>query len=728
MGPRGAAGAGRLARRFVGRRAASADVDTSNDVSASINAAFVSDEKRVLIASLLPSSLPMRTLRPTRLCSPASMLERYTIIERMAVGGMGEVFLARQRGVGGFARTVVLKKLLPDVEENDDAARRLLDEARIVAALSHENVVTIIEVGDEDGLPVMALEYVHGENAGTLRNRAAKRKMPIPVAVCARIVVDAARGLHHAHEATDVEGRPLKVVHRDVAPKNIFVRTDGVSKIGDFGIAAAEARLAKTATGAVTGTLSYMSPEQLSMKPMTGASDQWSLGVVLWELLTGYRLFKADGPAEVIDGILNAKLRSPRRLREGLPKELSDITKMMLQRDPARRFASLELVANAIEGAVPECVGAVGKAAVAAFVDELAGEELRERQRRIEEGAEVTAYAPSPRRTSASRSRPSDVDGSTSASGQTVTVPEGKLRGNAMGASGTGSGVAAQLELPPKRSRAAAVGAVVVVVGVAVAGAVNWLGRPPDPTDLTLEYLHKARPGRGLVLREELHEDAGEYKLAAAKVDPVAVKLAGLCNQRLDALISHHEKSEGARDASKASLAAAELALEDEARTALKPLGDEFAEMALDMWAEECWGPIRWLEPTPAPDVQAGIKTRIVPQIEDTAEWRQGVVRRILKRAGADVDVVMGALWPIVTERQALIARYGAVAIDDMPAIKDKIVERERAGRAVLKAAVAPEVENAVGQVAFIDFDDVGTWVPLFSYLPSVKAKEPGAR
>src|SRR5690606_3482882 len=117
--------------------------------------------------------------------------------------------------------------------------------------------------------------------------RAVKRSSPIPVAVCARIVADAARGLHHAHVATDVEGRPLKVVHRDVAPKNIFVGVDGHSKIGDFGIATAAERLARTATGAVTGTLSYMSPEQLSSKPLGPASDQWSLGVVLWELLTG---------------------------------------------------------------------------------------------------------------------------------------------------------------------------------------------------------------------------------------------------------------------------------------------------------------------------------------------------------------------------------------------------------------------------------------------------------
>jgi serine/threonine protein kinase len=679
------------------------------------------------------------------------VLERYTIIERMAVGGMGEVFLARQRGVGGFSRTVVIKKLLPDVEGNDDAAHRLLDEARIVAALSHENVVSIIEVGTEDELPIMALEYVHGENAGTLRNRAGKRDLAIPIAVCARIVCDAARGLHHAHEATDVEGRRLKVVHRDIAPKNLFVRVDGMTKVGDFGIAAAEQRLAKTATGAVTGTLSYMSPEQISSQPMGPASDQWSLGVVLWELLTGYRLFKAQGPAEVVDGILNAKLRSPRRLREDVPRELSDIAKAMLQRDVGKRFPSMEAVANAIEGAVPECVGVGGRAAVAAFVEDMSGSDLRERLKRIEEGAEVTNFGSSgPKRlkpanspSSASRQAPDgnlgpetgqtrDRGASDTArtSGQTITVPEGKL----LRGSGTGSGVAAPVDLQPQRSwRAAVVGGVVAVAAVIAVGVgLTVSGRPPDPADLTLAFLQDSRPGRSMVLREELLEDAGEYTIDEARMDAVAVVLAGLCDQRLDALIAHFSLPEEARRKASASQAQAELALEERARTALHSIGSEYATAALDMWAEECWGPIRWLEPNPPHEVQANIRTRIIPQIEDTAAWREAVVRRLLKRAGANVDVTMAKLWPIVAERQALIARYGAVPPEEMPAVRAQILAKEQEGRtalaAQLDAKVVATVENAVGQIAFIDFDDVGTWVPLFAYLPSVKAKEPGAR
>ncbi|MBM3963293.1 MAG: serine/threonine protein kinase, partial [Planctomycetes bacterium] len=206
----------------------------------------------------------------------AGLPDRYRVVERIAVGGMGEVFVAHQRGVGGFRRVVVIKRLLPGAEGDDHAARRLLDEARVIAALQHENVVGVIEVGGDDGAPFLALEYVHGENAGTLRTRAHKRGVVLPVIVAARIVADAARGLHHAHVARDTDGRLLHVIHRDIAPKNLFVRTDGLTKVGDFGIARAEDQLAHTATGAIAGTLPYMSPEQLSSEPLGPASDQWS--------------------------------------------------------------------------------------------------------------------------------------------------------------------------------------------------------------------------------------------------------------------------------------------------------------------------------------------------------------------------------------------------------------------------------------------------------------------
>lgn len=315
------------------------------------------------------------------------MQSRYVVIERIAVGGMGEVFVARQQGVGNFRRTVVLKRLLQNAESSDDALVRMLDEARIGAALNHENVVSIIEVG-EDPAPFLALEYVHGENAGTLRARAAKRGLEMPVVVVARIVADSARGLDHAHNAKDVDGQPLRIVHRDIAPKNIFVRHDGVSKVGDFGIAHAAERLYHTATGAVPGTLTYMAPEQLQNDVVTAKTDQFALGIVLWELLTSKRLFGGHnlGPVAVAERILTAKIPPPSTIRPDVPRALDDITCRMLERDPKRRFPDCGEVAAAIEHALPDVAAAVGRAAVKAFVDEVVGAELEERQRRIEFG------------------------------------------------------------------------------------------------------------------------------------------------------------------------------------------------------------------------------------------------------------------------------------------------------------------------------------------------------
>jgi hypothetical protein len=277
------------------------------------------------------------------------------------------------------------------------------------------------------------------------------------------------------------------------------------------------------------------------------------------------------------------------------------------------------------------------------------------------------------------------------------------------------------------RSRATVLAAIVTVV-LAIGGAVAFflLTAPPSPAALTMAALKKAQPGRALVLREEFIEEGSEQD--QARVEAAAEVLMRLCNERIDLNMKHWAKSENDRSRAASELATREYSLESEAKKALSVFPAEFATENLDLWAEECWAPIRWLEPASTNEIQHNVRTRVVPQIEDTTEWRQGVVRRLLKRAGTDVDGVMAQLWPIVTERQALIARYAAVPEGELAAVKEKIDERERIGHELLRTKVSPAFDNAIGQIAFIDFDAVGAWVPLYSYLPSVKAKEPGAR
>jgi eukaryotic-like serine/threonine-protein kinase len=310
------------------------------------------------------------------------MSSGYQLLERLAVGGMGEVFLARQHGRGGFTRIVVIKRPLQDVDSDGEETRRLLDEARVSASLSHQNVVTVHEVGESHGHPFVAMEYVHGVAASTLYNRAQRREREIPVVVAARVVQDVARGLEHAHGAG--------IVHRDVAPKNILVRKDGVSKIADFGVAKAAHRMCRTATGAVPGTLSYMPPEQALNKDVTASSDQFALGVVFWEMLTHQRLFKGQSPAETLERVLCLTVPAPSSLRPEIPAEIDAVVMRMLERDPARRFANLGLVVRALEKALPALSGEDARAMVASTMEKLFGPDLRVRENRFTEEPATT--------------------------------------------------------------------------------------------------------------------------------------------------------------------------------------------------------------------------------------------------------------------------------------------------------------------------------------------------
>ncbi len=270
---------------------------------------------------------------------------KYAILRRHAVGGMGEVFLAKQTGIGGFQRHVILKSLLPDLAEQESFVNQFLDEARVAASLNHSNIVQIYEVGKWRGLYFIAMEYIRGGNLADLRKRAKRAGEDIPIGVGIRILHDAALGLEAAHLAIDHEGQPLHLVHRDISPQNIMVRHDGVTKVVDFGIALASNRATRTATGVLKGKYAYMSPEQISGKDLDGRSDQFSLGVVFWELFTHQRLFKANTDAEVLKKVLNTPAPPVIELRKDFPVYLSQVIEKMLNRDPAQRFTSCEEVA-----------------------------------------------------------------------------------------------------------------------------------------------------------------------------------------------------------------------------------------------------------------------------------------------------------------------------------------------------------------------------------------------
>ncbi len=283
---------------------------------------------------------------------------KYEIQHRIAIGGMGEVFYALQRGVSGFARPVILKVLLPELADSKEQVDQFLDEARIAATLNHPNVVSIYEVGLWQGQFIIAMEYIRGRNLVQLQRRAHQLELRLPPQVSVRIAREAAQGLAHAHQARDERGQPLHIVHRDVSPQNIMLREDGVTKVVDFGIAKASNRASRTATGAIKGKLAYLAPEQVLEGRSGPAADQFALGVVFWELLTGERLFRADNDLAVLKLVLEREIPPPSRLRVDVPEAVSAVVMRMLARSEHDRFPTLVAAAEALEalGSTPNQV------------------------------------------------------------------------------------------------------------------------------------------------------------------------------------------------------------------------------------------------------------------------------------------------------------------------------------------------------------------------------------
>jgi serine/threonine protein kinase/predicted ATPase len=279
---------------------------------------------------------------------------RYTLEQKLASGGMAEVFLARQAGIEGFEKLVVLKRILPHQSDNPEFVRMFLDEARIAADLSHPNVVNIFDAGQADGQYFITMEYLRGRDVSAVFHETSRRKEPFALGVTLHLLIDAARGLHAAHTKTDLQGRALRIVHRDISPPNLFVTRDGVTKVLDFGIAHAAIRSTWTEVGVVKGKLAYLSPEQLEAQELDGRADQFALGIVAWELLTGQRLFQKPSDAEALRAILEHRIPSPSSLIESIPRGVEDVVLKMLAGDRADRYPTCAAAADALESWLDE--------------------------------------------------------------------------------------------------------------------------------------------------------------------------------------------------------------------------------------------------------------------------------------------------------------------------------------------------------------------------------------
>ncbi len=273
---------------------------------------------------------------------------RYHVIGRIASGGMAEILLAKVLGPGGFERPVVIKRVLPHLVNETEFRDMFLDEARIVAAIQHHNVVQVHELGREDDELYLVMEYLAGESIRSLCTRAAARNIRLDLGLCAHVIAESCAGLHAAHEFTDPDGKPLHVVHRDVCPNNLFVTYDGTVKVVDFGIAQAADRFTLTEAGQVKGKAAYMSPEQCLRRPVDRRTDVFALGVVLYELTTGHRLFGGALESRLISCLQREEVQPPSRVVPDYPSELERICIRALRFDPEERFASAEEMRRAL--------------------------------------------------------------------------------------------------------------------------------------------------------------------------------------------------------------------------------------------------------------------------------------------------------------------------------------------------------------------------------------------
>lgn len=319
---------------------------------------------------------------------------QYSLIEKIAIGGMAEVWKARMRGVEGFEKTVAIKRILPHLTDNSAFLSMFIDEAKLAAQLNHPNITHIYDLGKIGEVYYIAMEFVEGRNLRALLSAARRRGLQVPVGLSLLIAARLASALDYAHRKKDFDGRDLGLVHRDVSPQNVLLSYEGDIKLCDFGIVKAVSKASHTQMGALKGKLQYMSPEQAWGRAVDGRSDLFSLGSLLFEMLTGRRLFPGDNEITVLDAVREGRVESARDVEPSVPVEVDEVVRKALARDPAQRYASASEMQSALETVLYNLRPAPTQADLAAFLRQL----FLDPAPVIEPGATASETTPSPLR------------------------------------------------------------------------------------------------------------------------------------------------------------------------------------------------------------------------------------------------------------------------------------------------------------------------------------------
>ncbi|HEY1695651.1 MAG TPA: serine/threonine-protein kinase [Polyangiaceae bacterium] len=430
---------------------------------------------------------------------PSRVLGRYAMYEQFAAGGMATLHYGRLLGPSGFSRTVAIKRLHAHLSEDPDFVAMFLDEARLAARIHHPNVIQTLDAESSEGELFVVLDYVHGDSLSRLQREAKRVTTPASPPIVGAILFGALEGLHAAHEARDASGEPLELVHRDVSPHNILIGTDGVARVLDFGVAKARGRTQTTRVGQLKGKLAYMAPEQLGGR-VTRRSDVFSASVVLWEALTGVRLFQGDDEGEVVAKLLHEPIPAPRTHAPSVTRELEAVVMRGLERDPAKRFATAREMAVALERhaalATPIEVGA--------WVERVAGTALAQRAARVasidaEFGGAVAsrpgvmrppqassatitgATVPTVAVPGLARTQGPQEEEKAAGTGEGATLVTAATTGEAVESTKTGIATVTDLHLPRRRPRLLRPASIASMAGLAAVATVAWLVRASFP-------------------------------------------------------------------------------------------------------------------------------------------------------------------------------------------------------------------------------------------------------
>lgn len=390
----------------------------------------------------LPDTTPTNDDDDIPALRPGAKVGRYTLLRPIGRGGMAQVWAARIVGARGFSKIVALKTILPEYSDNPEYARMFLDEANVAAAIHHPNACGVFELGRDEGILYMAMEWILGDSlAALLRAGGERRALDIPVAC--RVVADACAGLHAVHEAKDESGKLLNVIHRDISPHNILLALDGQVKVADFGVAKARDQLhEKTKTGQLKGKVAYVAPERLLGRNVDRRSDLFSMGCVLYQTLLGRRPFGREDDLATLRSIVKGTYERPREVDKEFPQQLHDIVVKSLEVDPNNRFQTADAMRVALESFLAKSNKLASQSHTAATMKERLGDAIVRRRDEIREASKKLvpgASADHSGEWGTSGSRNLGTTGSHSSSGQSVNEAVPASVPSAMGSNSSAS-------------------------------------------------------------------------------------------------------------------------------------------------------------------------------------------------------------------------------------------------------------------------------------------------